>query len=116
MAPALTHETRAIPLVWAGVEDLVPQVVNQLLVQVDLAKSAPDAVLLTAGFASAPPVTGTPDEQAAALARVKEVVVRPVVKLVLTRARLQEWIEVLSRTAEKFDTWPVAMEDDAKEE
>ena len=79
---------------------------NQLFVQVDLAAGRPDAILLTFGHASAPAVTGSPEQQDARLRQVQEVPVQSVVRLNLTAQRLREWVELLQQTLAKIDNWP----------
>ena len=78
------------------------QVANQFLAQVDVVAGEPDLLILTIGQAVAPPVLGTPEEQAAALQRAGGLNVMTLGRYTLTPRRLAELIELLQRMQSIF--------------
>jgi hypothetical protein len=69
----------------------------------DAVGTTADSILLTFGHASPPAVTGTPEEQAAQMAKYSEVPVRPLVRISMTPRRLRELVNLLNRTVEQLE-------------
>lgn len=90
-----------VPVVWVGQDDLPVVSVNQFLGQVE-----PGVAFVTVGQVTPPMLGGGPDEQLAQLQRIPFVPIRTVVRLALSRQRLQELIEVLQGTLTNMDSIP----------
>lgn len=88
---------------WSDTPSLPVLAANQLLVQVDSVGAQPDSFILTIGYASGPPVTGTPEEQAEQLRAYQSVHVAPITRISVTRARMIEWLGVLQETVGKVE-------------
>ncbi len=92
-------EARSVPVVWVGTEDLPVQFVNQFVGVV-----APDEVFLTLGSLVPPPILGeTEEERRAAVEDIQFVQVKPVARIALTPARLQQLIQVLQQTLANYE-------------
>lgn len=92
-----------LPLRWDGLEALPVLASNFALVQMDAVGATADSILLTFGHASPPAVTGTPEEQAAQMAKYSEVLVRPLVRISMSPRRLKELANLLNRTVEQLE-------------
>ncbi len=90
------HQSRDIPLVWVGLDDFPVFFTNQFLIQ-----HWEDAFVITAGQLVPPPVTGTPQEQEEEIEQISYVPLKPVVRLGLTRARVEELIVYLQASLEQ---------------
>ena len=91
---------------WRGVADVPVRFVNQFLVSTGLsAKSGtPDGVYLVLGHTSPPLLLGTPDEiKAQATAYEGRLEVTVYGHYLISRARLEELIEILTTALEKHD-------------
>lgn len=92
-----------LPLDWSSVTDLPVLAANQLMIQVDVVGGQADSIVLIIGHASPPPLSGTPDELAAALAEAGPIPVRPIARVSMSRRRLEEWIAALTTAAAKLE-------------
>ena len=92
-----------VPLDWSSTTSLPVLAANQLLIQVDVIGGRPDSVILTIGHANMPPVAGTPDEQRRELQKLRAVPVQAVARVSITRARLDEWVDALTRAGHALD-------------
>lgn len=101
----------SVRLSWDAADQLPVVVANQLLVQIDFASGVPDTAVLTVGYAAPPIVLGTVDEQKQKLELISDVPVNPLIRISLTRRRLQEWSDLIGQTLAKIDEFP-ATEDD----
>jgi len=86
----------AVRLAWVGVEEMPVVFANQVLAQVD---DAGEAIIMF-GQAAPPILLGSADEQRQQAALVPFVQVRPVARLTLSRARIEQLITVLQQTLE----------------
>jgi hypothetical protein len=80
-------------LAWIGIEDVPVVFVNQMLGQID----DKGEVLITFGQATPPVIVG-PAEEAFQAGTVPFVQVRPVARITMSRARLEEVVDVLQKT------------------
>lgn len=112
--PDDTPERRAphsVMLSWAKAEEMPVLTANQLLAQIDQSHGQPDAVVLTIGYVPPPIVIGTNDADTEQKIRaIQEIPVHPLIRISLTRQRLQEWADLLQRTVKNFDTFPERVE------
>jgi hypothetical protein len=98
----LAEETRQevqLPIAWAGTEDVSIALVNQFLGQVGLQ----DEVILTFGQLTPPALLGTPEQQRQQAGDIPFVVVKPVARMGLTKAGLDQLIDVLQQTQRNYD-------------
>lgn len=89
-----------VPAVWVGLEEEPVAFTNQFIGQVD---DQCDAVL-SFGQVLGPVLLGTPEQQRDQLQNIPFVQVRPVVRLSLSRPRIEELIGVLQQTLENQAT------------
>ena len=89
----MTPDLKIVKVGWQGANDLPVQMANVFAVQ-----ATPDGILLTIGQVSQPIFTGTPAEQEAAMARLTEVVARPLIRLAMTQERMQELFAAIGQT------------------
>lgn len=98
----MAEETRQevqLPIVWAGSEDVSIALVNQFLGQVGLQ----DEVILSFGQLTPPALLGTPEQQQQQARDIPFLAVRPVARMGLTRAGLDQLIDVLQQTQRNYD-------------
>jgi len=88
-----------VPLLWVGLDDLPLLSSNQVLTQVDQ-----DHVFLSFGAATPPVLMGDEEQVRDQAKRISYVPVKGITRLAISRRHLGELIDVLQRTAEKFDT------------
>ncbi|MDX2733530.1 hypothetical protein [Streptomyces sp. PA03-2a] len=93
-----TAKAVKVPLLWVGLDDLPLLISNQVLTQVDQ-----DHAYLTFGTATPPVLMGDNEEVREQVGRLQYVPVKGVSRLAISRRHLGELIEVLQRTADKFD-------------
>ena len=86
----------AVRIAWVGVEDVPIVFANQIIGQVDDKGEA----IITFGQATPPVLLGTPEEQREQAGNIQFVQVRPVARLNLSRARLEELATVIQKTLE----------------
>jgi hypothetical protein len=94
----------AVQTSWADAGDVAPAVANQFNASVGLQSQSgvPDGIILTMGHVSLPVLTGSKDEiQAQLRERGLKVLVQG--RYFLTRERVRELIEVLTRVGAQFD-------------
>ncbi|WP_055625408.1 hypothetical protein [Streptomyces sp. JHA19] len=88
----------SVPLLWVGLDDLPLLTSNQVLTQVDS-----DHVFLSFGTATPPVLMGNEEQVRDQAKRINYVPVKGITRLAISRRHLGELIEVLQRTADKFD-------------
>lgn len=88
-----------MPLLWVGLDELPVVSVNQFIGQVHQ-----DEIVVSIGSMVPPPILGqTVAERREQVMRVSHVPVRSVVRLSLTRRRVEELQTMLRQTLELFD-------------
>jgi len=91
-----------VPIVWVGAEELPLLFVNQFLGVVQ-----PGEIFIHFGALVPPAITGETDEERKAQAEaIQFVQVKPVARLAMTPARLQELIEILQQTLSNYEKHP----------
>lgn len=98
----MAEETRQgieLPLVWTGNEDIAIVFTNQFLGQV----GQQDEVVLTFGQLTMPAFLGPPEQQEEQVRDLPFVSIKPVVRLGLTKAGLDQLVEVLQETQKNYD-------------
>ena len=88
-----------LPIVWVGAEDVPIVLINQFIGQVGLQ----DEVVLTFGQLAQPPLVGTPEEQEEQAREISFVSVKPVARLGLTKAGLDQLVGVLQQTQKNYE-------------
>jgi hypothetical protein len=88
-----------IGLSWEGVEDLPMLLVNQVLGQV----GQQGEVILTFGQVAPPILMGDLDQQRERAQGIPFVPIKPVARLALTRAGLDDMIHILNQTRDNYD-------------
>lgn len=86
-------ESFALPVVWVDNEEKPVVFSNQFLLQA----VTPEEFVLSIGQVSPPAVIGTPEDQRNQLERIPFAPVRTIVRVSLTRQRLDELAELLQR-------------------
>lgn len=93
------EESRAVPIVWVGADELPVIAVNQFVVQVDKGE-----IFLLAGTLTPPIILGkSPDDMRRQVESLDFVTVRPAARFAIARHRLTELINVLQLAAEMYD-------------
>jgi hypothetical protein len=87
----------SLPIIWAGVEETPIFFVNAFVSQFDA-----DAFIVTLGQMTPPALVGTPDEIHEQASQLSYVAVKPVVRLGLTRTRMEEFITILQANLDQF--------------
>lgn len=87
-----------VPILWIGLDEEPVQMVNQFLGQI-----VQDEIVLSAGAMVPPPILGDVEERREQILRVTHVPIRPVVRMSLTRRRVEELQTMLRMTLEQFD-------------
>lgn len=98
----MSEETRReiqIPVLWSGAEDVPLVLVNQVLGQV----GQQGEVILTFGQITPPLLMGTPEQQAEQVSEIPFVSVKPVARLALTKAGLDDLVRVLQETQKNYE-------------
>jgi hypothetical protein len=88
-----------VPVAWVGVDDLPVLAVNQILLQ----NTSPEEFLLIFGQLAPPILLGSDDEKREQLRMLNFAPVRPVVRLALTRQRIDELRNLLDRHLKQFE-------------
>jgi hypothetical protein len=97
----------SVPVAWIGAEDLPVHFANAFFGVV-----APGEIVLQVGSMVPPPIVGnTPEEREATARSIPYVQVKPVARLALTPARLDELIKTLEDTRMNYRTLMDAMMD-----
>ncbi len=91
---------RDVPLTWIGADDLPVLFANTFVGQVQAQEGV---FYLTVGQFVPPALIGTPQEQAEQIEQIAYVPVKPVARLALTRARLQELAALLQTNLDQYD-------------
>jgi len=97
--PAGMPENRQFPVVWVGTEETPVRFANQVLGQI----GPQGEILLTFGQLTPPAFVGTQDQIAEQAKQITQVQTQTVARLVITRAGLDELIELLRQTADNAD-------------
>ena len=85
---------------WEGVDDVPVLFVNQALGQVGQQAE----VILTFGQLVPPAILGeTPEERVSQASALTHIPIKPVARLAMTRAGLEELMRILRETAENYD-------------
>jgi hypothetical protein len=98
----LAEETRdwiTIPTVWDGLENVPIVLVNNALGQV----GQQGEIILSFGQLTPPPLIGTLEQQQEQARRIERLAIKPVARLGLTRAGLDDLIRVLNETRDNYD-------------
>jgi hypothetical protein len=98
----VTEDTRTgvnVPVIWDGIEDVSLAFANQVLGQV----GPQGEVILTFGQITPPILVGKPEQQAAQVEEIPFVAVKPVARLALTKAGLDDLVRVLRATQENHE-------------
>lgn len=92
---------QGIPILatWDRVEEIPILLVNQVLGQI----GQQGEVILTFGQVTLPILTGEPDQQLQQARETPSVPIKPVARLALTRAGLEDLIRILHLTRENYD-------------
>lgn len=98
MAEEVRQEAQ-LPIAWIGSEELPVTLVNQFLGQV----GTQDEVILIFGQITPPILLGTPEQQQEQAKEIPFVPVKPVARLGLTKAGLDQLVEVLQQTQSNYD-------------
>jgi hypothetical protein len=94
-----TPSTKQVPVVWVDQTDGRAQWVNQIL-----STFQPDEFVVTLGQLVPPPITGdTEEERRDALSNISFVPINTVARVVMTRQRIVEFIDVLQRNLAQHD-------------
>jgi hypothetical protein len=92
------NEGREVPVVWENVDGVPVFLANQFIIQ-----HYQDEFILTLGQMVPPALLGDEQAREAQLREIEQVTVRPLARLVFTRARLIEFIQTLEAHREKYD-------------
>jgi hypothetical protein len=83
-----------LPVVWLDADtDLIPANVFQI-------QLSPDGILIVAGFAKPPLLSGTREEQQVQAARITSITVRPAVRLLISARNVQQLATSLQQMSE----------------
>jgi hypothetical protein len=94
------QESRQVPVVWVGVDDLPVHLVNQLIGVVH-----PHEVFLTFGTLVPPAIMAeTLEERRAQAEAIPFVQIKPVARFGFTPDRLREFIGILQQTLANYET------------
>jgi hypothetical protein len=94
-----TPESLTIRLAWDGAENVAIVLVNQVLGQV----GQQGEVILTFGQTAPPILIGDQDQQREQAREIPFVPIKPVARLAITRAGLDDLIHVLNETRNNYD-------------
>ncbi len=94
-----TQKELQIPVLWDGVENVPLVLTNQVLGQV----GQQGEVILTFGQVNPPLLMGTPEQQAQQASDIPFVAVKPVARLALTKAGLDDLVRVLQETQKNYE-------------
>jgi hypothetical protein len=94
-----TPDVTSVPLSWLGVEDLAILAANQIVVQV----VAKNEFVVMFGQVAPPILLGSEEEVREQLRTISFAPVKPVARLGLTRQRIQELVDLLTRQLEVHD-------------
>ena len=98
----LTEESREwmdIPVVWEGLENIPIALVNNALGQV----GQQDEIIVSFGQLTPPVLYGDLEQQREQAQQIERLAVRPVARLGLTRAGLDDLIRILTGTRDNYD-------------
>jgi hypothetical protein len=98
----VTEDTQTgvnVPVLWDGVEDVPLTLANQVLAQV----GHQGEVILTFGQITPPILVGKPEQQAAQAEEIPFVAVKPVARVALTKAGLDDLVRVLQATQKNHE-------------
>jgi hypothetical protein len=94
-----TREWIQIPVVWDGLENVPIALVNQALGQV----GQQEEIILSFGQLTPPPLIGDMEQQQEQARRIERLAIKPVARLGLTRAGLDDLIRILNETRDNYD-------------
>jgi len=97
--PAGISGERQLPIRWVGIEETPTLFANQVLGQI----GPQGEIVLTFGQLIPPALVGTQDQIVEQAKQITQVPTQTVARLVITRAGLDQLIELLSQTAENAD-------------
>jgi hypothetical protein len=97
----LAEETQQVEIrvLWDGIEAVPIMLANQALGQI----GQQGEVILTFGQIAPPALTGDPDQQRQQAKEIRSLAIKPVARLAVTRAGLDDLIRILSETRENYD-------------
>ncbi len=99
MTDEIPEEGVALPVLWIGLDDLPVLMANQFVGQV-----LQDEIILSFGSMVPPPVIGaTVEERRDQIERLTHVQVRPMIRISVTRRRLEELQALLRDTLTNYD-------------
>lgn len=99
-------EMRAVEAEWVGVDDFTLQYINQIVAQLGVVAgdpAVPDSIHLMFGTAAQPVFVGSPERVAALAAQLQVLPIKPVVRLVMSRERAEELLQILVQTLAQYD-------------
>jgi hypothetical protein len=99
MSPPDPPPNVQVPLSWVGYDEAPIVYANQLLVQF----LPEEGFVVGIGQATAPPLTGSPEEIARLLSEIEFIPVRTLLRVALTRPKLGEFIAALEANRDNFD-------------
>src|SRR3954453_1270429 len=91
-------EPLVLPLAWVGLDEQPILYANQFLGQANAGE-----ITLTIGQAAPPALLGSPEQQREQAEAISYVPVRPLVRVNVSRDRLEELIQVLTETLQNAD-------------
>lgn len=94
-----SREWMDIPVVWEGLENVPVVLVNNALGQV----GQQDEIIVSFGQLTPPVLYGDLEQQRDQARQIERLAVRPVARLGLTRASLDDLIRILNRTRDNYD-------------
>jgi hypothetical protein len=94
-----SQEWLDIPVVWEGLENVPILLANNALGQV----GQQDEIILSFGQLTPPAIYGDLERQREQAQELQRIAIRPVARLGLTRAALDDLIRILQGTRENFD-------------
>jgi hypothetical protein len=94
-----SQEWLDVPVVWEGLENVPILLANNALGQV----GQQDEIILSFGQLTPPAIYGDVERQREQAQELQRIAIRPVARLGLTRAALDDLIRILQGTRENFD-------------
>ena len=107
-----TQKGLHVPVLWDELEDVPLVLANQVLGQV----GQQGEVILTFGQLTPPLLLGTPEQQEKQANDIPFVSVKPVARLALTKAGLDDLIRVLQLTQENYERAQMQLQQQGKED
>jgi hypothetical protein len=94
-----SRERLDIPVAWEGLDSVPIVLANNALAQV----GQQDEIILSFGQLTPPPIFGDLEQQREQAQQIERLAIKPVARLGLTRAGLDDLIRILQGTRENYD-------------